>query len=84
MTQTSGKAVAALVLGVAGFFVFPIVCSILAIVFGRQAREEIRRDPRLSGDGLAQAGEILGWVGIALGVVALALFVLFVAIAVPF
>jgi hypothetical protein len=64
--RTSGYAIASLILGIAGFFVFPIVPSILAVVFGQKAREELRRDPTLGGDGLATAGIVLGWVGIAL------------------
>ena len=64
--RTSGYAIASLILGIAGFFVFPIVPSILAIVFGRKAQEEIGRDPTLGGEGLATAGIVLGWVGVAL------------------
>ena len=58
--RTSGYAIASLVLGVAGFFGFPIVAAILAIVFGHKARKEIRGG-MASGDGLATAGIILGW-----------------------
>jgi mannose/fructose/N-acetylgalactosamine-specific phosphotransferase system component IIC len=64
--RTSGYAIASLILGIAGFFVFPIVPSILAVVFGQKAREELRRDPAVGGEGLATAGIVLGWVGIAL------------------
>jgi hypothetical protein len=62
---TSGKAMAALILGIGGFVFFPVVCSVLALVFGRQARDEIARDPRLEGAGAATAGIILGWTGLA-------------------
>ena len=64
--RTSGYAIASLILGIAGFFVVPIVPSILAVVFGQKAKEELRRDPTLGGEGLATAGIVLGWVGIAL------------------
>lgn len=64
--RTSGYAIASLILGIAGFFVFPIVPSILAVVFGQKARDELRRNPSLGGEGLATAGIVLGWVGIAL------------------
>ena len=67
-SATSGKAVAAAVLGVAGFLVLPIVCSILAIVLAGQARREIADDPRLGGAGLATTGLVLGWLGLVLGV----------------
>jgi hypothetical protein len=66
--RTPGKATAALVLGIIGIFILPIVCSTLAIIFGVQARNEIDRDPSLGGRGLATAGMVLGIVGIALGI----------------
>ena len=69
--RTSGYAIASLILGIAGLFVFPIVPSILAIVFGHKAREDLRRDPAVGGDGLATAGIVLGWVGIALTAIGL-------------
>jgi hypothetical protein len=75
--DTNGKAIAALVLGVAGFVFFPLVPSILAIVLGGQARAEIRGNPAEDGDGLAQAGVILGWVGVGMCVL-MALFLLMV------
>ena len=64
-TRTSGLAIASLALGVIGFFAVPLLASILAIVFGRNAQREIARDPSLGGEGYAQAGVILGWVGLA-------------------
>ena len=72
--RTSGYAIASLVLGVAGFFGFPIVAAILAIVFGHKARKEIRGG-MASGDGLATAGIILGWVGIVMSGIALLLVI---------
>ncbi len=72
--RTSGYAIASLVLGIAGFFGFPIVAAILAIVFGHKARKEIRSGVA-SGDGLATAGIILGWVGIVMSAIALLLFI---------
>jgi uncharacterized protein DUF4190 len=69
--RTSGYAIASLILGIAGFFVIPIVPSILAVVFGHKAREELRRNPTLGGDGLATAGIVLGWVGLALTAIGL-------------
>ena len=78
--DTSGKAIASLVLGIGGFVIFPVVLSILAIVFGRSAKREIAERPGLGGSGLATAGIVLGWVGVALTVVAV-LFVLLVVVA---
>jgi Domain of unknown function (DUF4190) len=72
--RTSGYAIASLVLGIAGFFVIPLIPSILAIIFGQKAKDEIRTNPAIAGDGLATAGVVLGWIGVAL--VALGLLVL--------
>ena len=78
--RTSGYAIASLILGIAGFFVVPIVPSILAVVFGQKARDELRRDPALGGDGLATAGIVLGWVGIALVAIVLVFVLLLVVL----
>jgi hypothetical protein len=75
--RTSGYAIASLILGIAGFFVFPVVPSILAIVFGLKAREELRRNPAVGGEGLATAGIVLGWVGIALTAIGLLFLLIF-------
>ena len=69
--RTEGLAVASLVLGIVGL---PIICpflipSVLAIIFGLQARTKIRQDPSLQGEGMAQAGFIMGIVGTALVVI---------------
>lgn len=72
--QTSGLAIASLVSGIAGWTIFPLLGSILAIFFGYAARREIRRDPdRLAGEGLAVAGLVLGWIMVAISVLGLCL-----------
>jgi hypothetical protein len=72
--QTSGMAIASLVMGLAGWTLFPFLGSILAVVFGYAARREIRRQPeQLTGDGLAIAGLVLGWLMIGLSVIGLIL-----------
>ena len=81
--RTSGLAIAALACGIAGLTLFPVLASIAAVVLGVMARDEIRRDPTLDGDGLATAGLVLGWIGVAFAVLglllALGLLLLFVA-----
>lgn len=53
----SGKAIASLVLSLLGV-------SLLGLIFGSIARKEIRNSQgQLSGDGMALAGLILGWIG---------------------
>ena len=78
--KTSGNAIAALVLGIASIVVFPLI-GVLALVFGYRAREELRTDPDLGGDGLATAGIVLGWIGVAIAVVALVFILLVVGVA---
>jgi uncharacterized Zn finger protein (UPF0148 family) len=72
--QTSGLAIASLVSGIAGWTIFPLLGSILAIFLGYAARNEIRRDPdRLTGEGLAVAGLVLGWIMVGISVLGLLL-----------
>jgi type IV pilus assembly protein PilA len=74
--QTSGKAIASLVCGIINFFPFFIV----AIVLGHISRSEIRKSAgRLTGDGIALAGLILGY----MGVVAIPIILIIAAIAIP-
>lgn len=77
--RTEGTAVAALVLGIAGLVICPLIPSILAIVFGKQAQDKIRRDPSLDGEGMAKAGVILGWIGIAFVLLGLLFFAIGIA-----
>jgi uncharacterized Zn finger protein (UPF0148 family) len=73
-TQTSGIAIASLVMGIAGWTIIPVIGSILAIVFGYAARKEIRQRPdELSGEGMAVAGLVLGWIMVGISVLALCL-----------
>lgn len=65
-TRRSGRAVAALVLGIAGLVLcFLVVPAVLAIVFGILSRRDINRsNGRLSGAGMATAGIVLGILGV--------------------
>jgi uncharacterized membrane protein len=70
MQKSNGKATAALVLGIIGIFVCPIICSVLAIVLGYAARTEIAASHGMeSGDSNATAGIILGFIGIAVWII---------------
>ena len=74
---SSGKSTAALVLGILGLFVCPLICSVLALVFGYQSRREIDASGgRMGGRGNATAGIVLGWIGVALCVIFLILVVI--------
>jgi hypothetical protein len=77
--QTSGKAVASLVLGIC-IFILGFLTGIPAIIFGHMAKAEIRRSGgRLQGDGMALAGLILGY----LSVVFIPFILIIAAIAIP-
>jgi len=80
-TQTSGTATAALVLGICGFFVCPLICSIAAIICGNIAINDIDRSGgRVTGRDMAKAGLILGWVGVALCVIGILIIAALVVI----
>jgi uncharacterized protein YqgC (DUF456 family) len=76
-TRTEGFAIASLASAIGGFFIVPLVGSILAIVFGAAARKRIAQDPDLQGAEMARAGTIIGWVGVVLA----ALFIVFLIVA---
>ncbi|MGD2041531.1 MAG: DUF4190 domain-containing protein [Anaerolineae bacterium] len=74
VVHTSGLAIASLVMGIAGWTLLPVIGSILAIIFGYMARNEIRQRPdEVEGEGLAVAGLVLGWIMVGLSVVLLCL-----------
>ena len=68
--QTSSMAVVSLVLGIASYFVIPLLGAIAAIITGNLARKEIRQNPEnLTGEGMAKWGMILGWVNVGLSAI---------------
>lgn len=80
---TSSMAVVSLVAGILGLSLFPFIGSIVAVITGNMAKNEIR-DSRgaLGGEGLAKAGVILGWIGIILGILGICGAI--IAILIPF
>ncbi len=61
--KTNGMAIASLVLGILWIC---SVGSILAVVFGYMAKNQIKESGGMEqGDGMAMAGIVLGWIGIA-------------------
>ncbi len=66
----NGMGTAALVLGIVQFFCFPLIGSILAIVFGKIGMD--RADQGLATNrGSAKAGFILGIIGLVLAILAI-------------
>ena len=63
LPQTSGKAIASLVLGL---FSLCLPAAIAAVILGHVSLSEIKKSAgRLKGDGLAIAGLVLGYMGVA-------------------
>ncbi|MGB3444601.1 MAG: DUF4190 domain-containing protein [Actinophytocola sp.] len=65
--STNGMAIAAMVLGIVWVY---WIGSILALIFGYVALNEIRRTKQ-SGEGMAIAGIVLGWIGVGILVIVL-------------
>ncbi|GAB1512823.1 DUF4190 domain-containing protein [Actinophytocola sp. KF-1] len=59
---TNGMAIASMVLGIVWVY---WIGSILALIFGYVALKEIRRSGQ-SGEGMAIAGIVLGWIGVGI------------------
>lgn len=70
--ERSGRATAALVLGIVGVLVFPVVCSTLAIIFGALALRDI-------GDRKDIAGRNMAWWGLGLGIAGLIIGIALIA-----
>jgi hypothetical protein len=71
--RTSGLAIASLVLGLVWIY---WIGSILAVIFGHIALAETKRDPRVSGRGLAIAGLVLGYLGLGILLLGMGAFAL--------
>jgi len=71
----SGLAIASLILGIGGLTVLPLLGSVVAIILGIMARNDIRQRPHeVSGDGIALAGIVLGWIAVGLAVLGVVVF----------
>ena len=62
----NGKGTAALTLGILGLFLFPVIFSVLAIIFGSQGKK-LADQGLATNRGAAQAGFVLGIIGLAIG-----------------
>ena len=82
---SSTLAIVSLVSAILGFTLAPVIGTIVALITGYMARNETRSiPPRASGDGLATAGIIMGWIQVGLIVIGIcctiAYFVLIVGL----
>ena len=76
-TRTSTMAIISLVGGITGISVLPLLGSLAAIIFGHIAKSEIKKSGGMvTGNGMATAGLIMGYVEIGLGLCALCVFVI--------
>jgi hypothetical protein len=67
---TSTLAVVSLISAILGFIALPVIGPIVALFTGYAARNETRAaPPTASGDGLATAGIVMGWIQIGLAVI---------------
>lgn len=73
--QTSGTAIAALVLAIGSFVVLPVVPAIIALVLARSAGSDIDSSGgRVSGSGLVTAARIVAWINLGLSALVVLLF----------
>jgi hypothetical protein len=80
--KTNNMAVISFVCSIAAFVVCPILPAIAGIILGRNAQRDIQASNGAeTGEGLAKAGVIIGWINIALCSVPLIIYVLIIAIA---
>ena len=77
----NNKGTVALITGILGLLVCPIILSIIAIIFGKQGMDAAARGTANNG-GMAKAGWVLGIVGLILGVIGIIFYVFVIGFAV--
>jgi hypothetical protein len=71
----STMAIVSLVAGILGLTLVPFLGSVVALIVGYMAKNEIKAsNGAIGGEGLTTAGLIMGWIGVALGVVGCCIF----------
>ena len=77
MPHNSTTAIISLIGGIAGWTVLPFLGSVVAVITGHMAKSEIKKGGgMITGNGMATAGLILGYIALALGLCAACIFVL--------
>ena len=77
MPKTNTLALVSLISGVLGWFMAPVIASIVAVVTGHMARKQIRQSGgREDGDGLAIGGLVLGYTSLVLGIIGIVFVIL--------
>jgi hypothetical protein len=68
ITKTSTLAIISLIGGITGLSVLPFLGSIVAVITGHMAKNEIKKSAgMITGNGMATAGLILGYLEVAVG-----------------
>jgi hypothetical protein len=81
---TNGLAIASLVLSLLGLVgILPLLGTVLGLIFGYSARNQIVQSRGMqSGEGLARAGIIIGWITLGIWALGICLVIIF-GVAVP-
>lgn len=80
VVANNGKAIASMILGILGI-VSCIVFSIIALILGYQARNEIAASGGWqTGGSMATAGIILGWAGLAIFIIGVTIYAIIIAV----
>lgn len=86
-TQSSGKAITSMVLGIVsivtcmGYGIIGLPCGIIAVVFAKKARLAIQAGTApVNSQGMATAGRVCGWIGIVLSSLMLAYLIFMILI----
>jgi hypothetical protein len=83
LPRTSTMAIVSLILGALTWVMLPVVGAIAAVITGHMAKKEIRESGGwLTGDGLASAGLVLGYVHLGLAVLGMCLTAALIALGV--
>ena len=81
--QTEPMALVSMILGIVGILFVLSMClpifSIPAVILGHLSRAKLRREPEYTGDGMALAGLICGYIGICISVLGILIYILFFA-----
>jgi dihydroorotate dehydrogenase len=78
LLPTSTMAIVSVVAAILGFSAVPVIGTVVALVAGYAARKETRAvPPTASGDGMATAGIVMGWIQVGLGVLSVICFALY-------
>jgi len=80
-TQASTLATISVITGIATWFILPVIGALVAVITGHMAKREIPANTgRITGDGLATAGLVLGYLQLLVVVVPLVLLAACVAL----